>query len=260
MTDKQPETQYDTRILLPIYVASRASIPERGAMWRRFRRRGIPITSSWIDEDADGQTADFSELWERIIREVVWANSVVLYAESNDFPLKGAFIEVGIALGMGKHVIVCLPDVELEPRSYRPIGSWINHPLVTRIDDIEDAVRIASSSTWNTRVVLPTEQGEQKLRVEIQALKEMVAYHTGDIPYTDEGPLRRLLQRAMQLIDALVTQPSQTEQFDADSIRKQMVARVREFESRWDLDRREPERVEAADQIADELESMELSG
>lgn len=52
----------ETSELMPIYVASRASIPERGAMWRRFRAQGVPITSSWIDEDGEGQTADFREL------------------------------------------------------------------------------------------------------------------------------------------------------------------------------------------------------
>lgn len=136
--------------LLPVYVASRASVPERGAMWRRFRERGIPITSSWIDEDGTGQTASFSNLWERIAQEVAAANVVVLYAERDDFPLKGAFIEVGIALGLGKHVFVCLPDLGVLNDSYRPIRSWITHPLVHRIDDIEGAMKIASSFTYET--------------------------------------------------------------------------------------------------------------
>jgi hypothetical protein len=41
---------------------------------------------------------------------------------------------------MGKPIIVCLPDVYLEPRSLRPIGSWISHPLVKRVETIEDAI------------------------------------------------------------------------------------------------------------------------
>ncbi len=126
-----------------IYVASRASVPERGAMWRKFRETGILITSSWIDEDGEGQTQDLGELWERITAEIAEADGLVLYAEASDFPLKGAFVEVGIALGMNKPVVVCLPDVELDVRSCRPIGSWINHPLVTRVDDIERAINIA---------------------------------------------------------------------------------------------------------------------
>lgn len=123
-----------------IYIASRASIPERAALWREYRRRGVPITSSWIDEDGEGQTQSFTDLWDCITYEIAQADRLVLYAETDDFPLKGALIEAGIALGMKREVTVCLPNVELHPRSFRPIGSWIAHPLVVREDDIEKAM------------------------------------------------------------------------------------------------------------------------
>jgi hypothetical protein len=125
---------------MKFYVASRASLPERGAMWRGFRARGVQITSSWIDEDGDGETEDFTELWDRIEHEIALADVLVLYAETDDFPLKGALIEAGIALGLGKAVTVCLPDVELQERTFRPIGSWVAHPLVERNDNIEDVL------------------------------------------------------------------------------------------------------------------------
>ena len=126
---------------MKLYVASRASIPERAAMWRKIRDSGVVITSSWIDEDGPGQTDDYADLWRRIVHEIAAADRLVLYAESGDFPLKGALVEVGVALGLGKPITVCLPGVELEPRSCRPIGSWICHPLVKRIDDVLEAVR-----------------------------------------------------------------------------------------------------------------------
>jgi len=130
--------------LKPIYVASRASVPERGIMWRWFRSQGYLITSSWIDEDGEGATADFGELWLRIADEIRKSAALVLYAEAADFPLKGALTEAGIALGMGKPVFVCLPDLGVLPRNYRPIGSWIAHPLVTRCDNVAAAVKLAS--------------------------------------------------------------------------------------------------------------------
>lgn len=123
-----------------IYIASRASIPERAALWREYRRRGVPITSSWIDEDGEGQTKSFTDLWDRITNEIAAADRLILYAEASDFPLKGALIEAGIALGMQREVTVCLPNVELHPRNFRPIGSWIAHSLVVREDDIEKAM------------------------------------------------------------------------------------------------------------------------
>lgn len=126
---------------MSIYVASRASIPERGAMWRHYRSLGAPIISSWIDEDGEGQTGDFGELWARIENEIARSEALVLYAKDGDFPLKGALIEVGIALGMSKPVIVCLPYVKLDPRSCRPVGSWINHPRVTINNNISEVMR-----------------------------------------------------------------------------------------------------------------------
>lgn len=131
----------------PIYVASRASIPERSAMWRRLRDEGWQITSSWIDEAGEGETADFTDLWDRIMREIAAANKLVLFAETDDFPLKGAILEAGIAVGMGKPVVVCLPGVTLEGRTKRPIGSWISHRNVVRCDTLHSAMAYVYSAT-----------------------------------------------------------------------------------------------------------------
>lgn len=120
----------ETPIAARLYVASRASLPERGAMWRSLRAAGWPIISSWIDEDGDGQTADFAELWSRISHEVTTATALILYAEPSDIPLKGALVEVGLALAAGIPVFAVLPGIEFEPRSMRPVGSWLAHPGV----------------------------------------------------------------------------------------------------------------------------------
>lgn len=134
-TEINPDTS-EPRASESVYIASRASIPERAALWRKYRSEGVNITSSWIDEDGEGETADFGTLWVRIAAEIAASHRLVLYAEREDFPLKGALIEAGIALGMGKLVVVCLPGLGVLPRNYRPIGSWIAHPLVIRDDDI----------------------------------------------------------------------------------------------------------------------------
>ena len=123
-----------------IYIASRASIPERAAGWRKYRANGVDIVSSWIDEAGEGQTADFGELWARIWREIASCNRLVLYAEPGDFPLKGALVEVGMALAMEKPIVACLPGVTLEGRTFRPIGSWIAAKSVTRNDSIMDVM------------------------------------------------------------------------------------------------------------------------
>lgn len=73
---------------------------------------------------------------------------LVLYAEVGDFPLKGALVEAGMALGMNKRVVVCLPGVTLDNRSCRPIGSWVKHPNVAFIPDIDEAVKWATNPSF----------------------------------------------------------------------------------------------------------------
>ncbi len=121
-----------------IYVASRASVPERPEMWKRLRSEGWPIISTWIDEAEAGATASFRELWQRIHAEIKESDGIILYAKAEDFPMKGAFIECGIALGMGKPIAVVMPGVILDG-GYRPIGTWILHPLVSVFGEISSA-------------------------------------------------------------------------------------------------------------------------
>lgn len=129
-----------------IYIASRASLPERVAEWRRYRDRlGVRIVSSWIDEAEEGETEDFGDLWERIGREILLCDKLVLYAETNDFPLKGALVEVGMAIASRKRIVACLPGVRLEERTLRPVGSWLASALVSRNDDISTALGICSA-------------------------------------------------------------------------------------------------------------------
>lgn len=129
------------------YTASRASLPERPAMWRKLRDGGVKITATWIDEAGEGETACMTDLWRRIDYEVRSADFLILYAEPDDFPLKGALIEVGMAIGNGKRVLVVVPGVELEPRSLRPLGSWAMHPLVTFHHTIRHALDHAYAVT-----------------------------------------------------------------------------------------------------------------
>lgn len=127
-----------------VYVASRASIPERSAMWRRLRDGGAPIVSSWIDEAGPGETASMLELWERIAAEVAESVGVVLYVEFGDLPLKGALVECGMALALGKIVVVVMPgSTEAERRKL--LGSWIEHPSVLHATAPEVAIQMLTS-------------------------------------------------------------------------------------------------------------------
>lgn len=123
------------------YVASRASIPARGKMWRDIRDRGGLITSTWIDEDGPGQTVSMSELWERIAEEVRSSSHLVLYVERSDLPLKGALIEVGMALAAGLEVRIVERGFRGMDEPKKLLGSWIEHPMVSFWEEPEQAVR-----------------------------------------------------------------------------------------------------------------------
>jgi hypothetical protein len=112
-------------------------------MWRDLRKSGVEITSTWIDEAGEGESACLTDLWRRIMWEVKEADALILYVEQDDFPLKGALIEIGAAMALGKRVLVVAPGVELEPRSMRPLGSWAMHPLVTFHETMTHALQHA---------------------------------------------------------------------------------------------------------------------
>lgn len=123
---------------LGVYVASRASIPERSLMWRNFRATGRRVNSTWIDEAGEGETGDMGELWERIEREVAMSERLILYVDSGDLPLKGAFVEVGMALASDIPVFVVAPHMSTN-HLRKGIGSWLNHPRVRIVPTISAA-------------------------------------------------------------------------------------------------------------------------
>lgn len=134
-------TPSSARIKGGIYVASRVKHAE---IWKSYRAYGWPITATWIDEAGEGETADFGDLWERIWDEIYSSDCLVLYAAGmEDFPFKGALVEVGMALAMRKRVLVALEDVTLEGRTMRPVGSWLFHRNVIRYDTLKETMDVA---------------------------------------------------------------------------------------------------------------------
>lgn len=129
------------------YIASSASVPARAAAWRRLRDEDDwKITSSWIDESGPGETPDLGALWVRIEAEIERSERLILYVEPNDFPLKGALVEVGMAIAHRIPIRVVAPGVVIDLVTYRPIGSWVKHPLVTFAKTIDEAL---AGATFN---------------------------------------------------------------------------------------------------------------
>ncbi len=106
-----------------IYVASR---PRHIDMWQQQRNAGIPIISTWIDKNRDREMLNLAKLWLDAEHEVVNAERLVLFVEKQDFPLKGVFVEIGMALAAKVPIYLVLgSDVEV-----KELGSWTQHPCV----------------------------------------------------------------------------------------------------------------------------------
>jgi hypothetical protein len=110
-----------------IYVASKARHRPR---WRALRDTfGYHIISQWIDVDdgysEDPTGLDYGKLWKACIQDVQDCDVLVLYVETDEH-LKGALVELGVALGLKKEIIVTgdLGDN----------GTWFNHDQVTVSD------------------------------------------------------------------------------------------------------------------------------
>lgn len=90
----------DAVVSQPFYTASKTKHAHR---WQALRDQGHPVTATWIDEAGEGQTADYAELADRCRRDIEAAEYVLLYCEPGE-TLKGALVEAGMALALGKPV------------------------------------------------------------------------------------------------------------------------------------------------------------
>lgn len=106
---------------MKIYTASKV---RHAHLWLELRRQGYRVTSTWIDEAVEGQTASHRELAERCLREVSKSDAVLLYCEAEDI-LGGALMEAGAALVLGKPVVcVCVGESESISRVFKAHPRW----------------------------------------------------------------------------------------------------------------------------------------
>lgn len=83
-----------------IYIASKTRHADR---WKAMRTAGATIISTWIDEAGVGESPDLNDLWVRCISESATCAVLIVYRELHDV-LKGAWIELGVALARGTPV------------------------------------------------------------------------------------------------------------------------------------------------------------
>lgn len=117
--------------MVRIYMASKM---HHGAWWKQLYSNDpdIHIVSRWpfLEEDILPTPENARKFWYDDASDIASAHVVIVYAESED-KLRGALVEAGIAIGIGRQVIAvgCHPDY----------GTWQYHPFVIRVETLEEA-------------------------------------------------------------------------------------------------------------------------
>lgn len=117
-------------------------------MWRKLQQE-VPhvfFNARWLKraENEDKLTdEDFGDLWKECQEDIKGADILLMYAENGD-QLKGALVEVGMALAYGVQVIVVTP-VE-NARSY---GTWIHKKGILFAATMEKAMAELQNMTAN---------------------------------------------------------------------------------------------------------------
>lgn len=120
---------------MKIYIASKTKHADK---WIALRAAGINIISTWIDEAGAGQSPDMVDLRDRCIKESLECDAMVVYSEEGDY-LKGAFIEMGVALSQpGKPIVLVGPVL--------PAGSAFTHGQnILTSNSVETAIKFLES-------------------------------------------------------------------------------------------------------------------
>lgn len=124
-----------------IYVASKTKHAKR---WLTFRDAGYPINSTWLNEAGPNESSDLTDLWTRCCIEAKQAGVLVAYREKGEI-LKGAMIEIGVALSAPKPVLI--------------VGDWENmsflhHPTVKQVPTLNEAMGMAMRILKNSSSLL----------------------------------------------------------------------------------------------------------
>lgn len=131
--------------LSSFYVASKTDL---AVDWRVLRldwhSRGIArITSRWIDHPEafpeDAEDAKRS-LWLQIMEDLGKSDAIIIRARPRDV-FKGALVELGAMLVQGKRAYVIGDGPSLQAGD-RSDASFMAHPLVWRVDHVDDAVAL----------------------------------------------------------------------------------------------------------------------
>lgn len=136
--------------MMKVYVGS---ILQHADMWKELRELWAPeieITSRWIDfpnikaGDRHATILQFQKGWIENLEDIRNSNAMICYGEPTE-TLRGALVEAGMALGLGKPVL-CVGNNSF-------FGSWQYHSLCWSFSSLVGAK--AKLEYWRHGEILP---------------------------------------------------------------------------------------------------------
>ncbi len=113
-----------------VYTASKT---RHANIWRKLRDNGIlNIIATWINVDENDRNFDWEKLWIDCASESAAADITLVYLEDGD-TLRGAYVEMGIAIASGRTVFLVNPHGE-------NVTDARHHPLVSEFRYLTDAI------------------------------------------------------------------------------------------------------------------------
>lgn len=110
-------------------------------MWREIQQT-VPhvfFNARWVkraERESDLKEGDFLDLWHECQADIESSDVVLVYAEEGDV-LKGALVEVGIALANRIRVLLVTPE-----KNRLAYGTWIHMDEVEWLTSMEEAISL----------------------------------------------------------------------------------------------------------------------
>lgn len=117
--------------MLKIYLASKLYHREY-AIKLILENPDVCFTNRWQYMEGIPDEAKYAKVfWQLDQSDIILADYLIVYAKKED-KLRGALIEAGIALGLGKTVFTV--------GEHSDYGTWKHHPLVIGVWSVEEAL------------------------------------------------------------------------------------------------------------------------
>ena len=122
-----------------VYIASKMQHAEK---WRDlYNKSGLHIVSRWpfLEPFVEPTKNNALKFWQDDVADIKNCDVLMIYAEENEH-LRGALVEVGLALGLGKYVVVI--------GDHPDFGTWRYHPRVYNLVDLDQAINFIRKKPW----------------------------------------------------------------------------------------------------------------